>query len=372
MKINITKSLKIRWIITAAALALLLAAGISAKLSVGFANWYGENVYPILVGIFARISGIFPFSLAEFVIALAVLTCIFAIVYFIVQLIKRKDGRLKFLLSSVSTAAMVLSVVGAGFMYSCGINYYRTPFSEYSGIEIRPYTTDEARETLEYIIENTNRLIEVIELDENGQCAPPENIRAVTVEAMYSLAEEYPVLKSYFPQAKPVLASPLMCYTGIVGIFTPYTMEANYNTYDTPEKMGHTICHELSHLTGFMREDEANFISYLACRGSGEIYLEYSGYYSALGYMLNAYYKAVGYDEYAELLGTVDSRVYRQICLENEFWAKYDTPVAEVSSAVNDAYLKINDQSDGTKSYGRVADLIIGDYLLSAEAVQSK
>lgn len=365
MKITVNKSLKIRWIITAVALVLLLVAGISAKLSVGFANWYGENVYPILVGIFARISGLFPFSLAEIVITLAILTCLFAIVYFIVQLIRKKGRRLQFLLSSVTTVAMVLSIVGAGFMYSCGINYYRTPFSEYSGIEIRPYTADEVRETLVHIIENTNRLIDEVDLDENGQCVPPENLLNATTAAMYKLADGYPVLESYYPNAKPVLASPLMCYTGIVGIFTPYTMEANYNTRDTPEKMGHTICHELSHLTGFLREDEANFISYLACRGSGETYLEYSGYYSALGYMLNAYYKAVGYDEYVELLSTVDPRVYRQICLESEFWAQYDTPVAEVSSAVNDTYLKINDQSDGTKSYGRVVDLIIGEYLIS-------
>lgn len=364
MKIDVNKSLKIRWIITAAALVLLLAAGISAKLSVDFANWYGENVYPILVGIFARISGLFPFSLAEIVIVLAVFTCLFSIVYFIVQLIKRRGKRLKFLLSSVTTAAMVLSVVGTGFMYSCGINYYRTPFSEYSGIEIRLYTADEVRETLVYVIANTNRLIDEVELDENGQCILPENLLDAATAAMYNLAEEYPTLKSYYPNAKPVLASPLMCYTKIVGIFTPYTMEANYNTCDTPEEIGHTICHELSHLTGFMREDEANFISYLACRGSGDVYLEYSGYYSALGYMLNAYYKAVGYDEYVELLSTVDLRVYRQICLESEFWSQYDTPVAEVSTAVNDTYLKINDQSDGTKSYGRVADLIIGEYLM--------
>lgn len=360
---KVKKSLKVRWIITAVALVLLAAAGIAAKLSVGFENWYGDVIYPFLVGIFARISGIFPFSLAEIVVTLAVLTCLFAIIYFIVQLVRKKGQRLRFLLSSVSTAAMVLSLVGAGFMYSCGINYYRTPFSAYSGIDIRTYTTDEVRETLEYIIENTNRLIDEVELDENGQCVLPDNLRSVTVSAMYALAEQYPALSSYYPQAKPVLASPLMCYTKIVGIFTPYTMEANYNTCDMPEDIGHTICHELSHLTGFMREDEANFISYLACRGSGDKYLEYSGFYSTLGHMLNAYYKAVSYEEYVRIVGTIDARVYRQICLESEFWSQFDTPVAEVSNAVNDTYLKINDQSDGTKSYGRMADLVIGEYL---------
>ena len=40
----------------------------------------------------------------------------------------------------------------------------------------------------------------------------------------------------------------------------------------------HTICHELSHLKGFMREDEANFIGYLACIGSDSPDFRYSGY----------------------------------------------------------------------------------------------
>ena len=101
---KVKKSLKVRWIITAVALVLLAAAGITAKLSVGFANWYGDVIYPFLVGIFARISGIFPFSLAEIVVTLAVLTCLFAIIYFIVQLVRKKGQRLRFLLSSVSTA----------------------------------------------------------------------------------------------------------------------------------------------------------------------------------------------------------------------------------------------------------------------------
>ena len=37
------------------------------------------------------------------------------------------------------------------------------------------------------------------------------------------------------------------------------------------------MCHELSHICGFMREDEANFISYLACYHSSSTELRYSG-----------------------------------------------------------------------------------------------
>jgi len=42
----------------------------------------------------------------------------------------------------------------------------------------------------------------------------------------------------------------------------PFTFEANVNVDIPPYQIPSTMLHELSHLRGFMREDEANFISY--------------------------------------------------------------------------------------------------------------
>lgn len=43
----------------------------------------------------------------------------------------------------------------------------------------------------------------------------------------------------------------------LCGVYSPFTVEANYNG-DMPDyNVPHTLCHELSHLKGFMREDEA-------------------------------------------------------------------------------------------------------------------
>ena len=36
--------------------------------------------------------------------------------------------------------------------------------------------------------------------------------------------------------------------------------------------------------------------------------------------------------------------------------------MGEIADKVNDAYLKANDQADGTKSYGRVVDLLLAEY----------
>ena len=357
------KSLKVRWIISAVSLFLAAAAIIPAKLSTEFADWYAFSVYPVLQTVFSGISGIFPFSVGEIMVIAAAIAVLSGIIYFIIRMIKPKGGRLSFLHSSLATTVMSLSLVAVMFVYNCGINYYRSPFSAYSGITVEKYTREQVLEVLEYTIANVNLLCDEIQLDDNGSCVIPENYLDVTSEAMKKLSVQFPVLDSYYPHAKPVMLSKPWCYTKIVGVFTPFSMEANFNTCDTSESIGHTICHELSHLTGFMREDEANFIAYMACRESGNKYLEYSGYYHTMCQLLNAYHREVSGEEYARVISTLDPRAYNHIVLENKYWAQFDTPVAEVSGAINDTYLKVNNQTDGEKSYGRMIDLVIAEYM---------
>lgn len=361
------KSVKIRFITAAIALASAGLATFTASLSVDFANFYSFKIYPLIQSVFSFISGLFPFSLAEITVILLALAFVGFIIYSLIKLVKIiiKQERVKRFsaLSVLSSVALIISLIAFVFVFNCGINYYRSPFSAYSGLKIEKYTKEQVREVLEYTIVQVNTLVAEIELDENGLCVLPENHLYEESAAMQKLSEKYPSINAYYPHAKPVqFLSPLWCYTKIVGMFVPFTMEANYNTCDTSESIGHNICHELSHLSGFMREDEANFISYLACIGSDSAYLRYSGYFASANFLLNAYYPEVEYEEYVRVLSTLDSRAYHHICNSSEFWSQYDTPVAEVSSAINDTYLKANNQSDGTKSYGRMVDLVIADY----------
>ena len=57
-----------------------------------------------------------------------------------------------------------------------------------------------------------------------------------------------------------------MSYADIAGMYFPFTVESNINAdgpfFTIPATMGH----EMAHQCGFMREDEANFIGYLACK----------------------------------------------------------------------------------------------------------
>ena len=125
------------------------------------------------------------------------------------------------------------------------------------------------------------------------------------------------------------------------------------------------MCHELSHICGYMREDEANFISYLACIGSGEQDFAYSGTMLALIHSTNQLY-AVDPEGWSEVRELLSDGVRRDLAANSLYWAKYDTPVGDSASRVNDAYLKANDQQDGLKSYGRMVDLLIAFYRADA------
>ena len=126
----------------------------------------------------------------------------------------------------------------------------------------------------------------------------------------------------------------------------------------TDYNIPHTICHELSHLRGFMREDEANFIGYLACIGSEKEVFRYSGYLTGWVYAGNAL-AGQDIDSYRELYGKLLPQAAKDLRDNWEFWNRYEGKVAEVSNQVNDTYLKMNDQKEGVKTYGRMVDLML-------------
>ena len=186
---------------------------------------------------------------------------------------------------------------------------------------------------------------------------------------MEKLGEAYPALSGCYPVPKPVMVSWILAVQQLCGVYSPFTVEANYNWQMTGYNIPHTICHELSHLRGFMREDEANFIGILACTESDDAYFRYSGYLMAWVHAGNALAKA-DVESFYELHSQLCGRAVQDLQENNEYWDQYEGKVAEVSNQVNDTYLKLNDQKDGVQSYGRVVDLMLAMFLQNRQETQ--
>lgn len=332
-------------IIAAAGLMLLAAAAVgqlAARNIEGFAQWYSMHIYSLIVAVAGRIWGVAPVSVVEFgLYALAAVS-----VWYVVR--RRRQW------PSVAARAVFI-IGGAAFLYTfnCGINYYRSPFSGELDLELRDSSVEELRELCEYLVQKVN---------ETANGSSYEADWAVWGrDAMRNLGETYPALSGYYPRAKPVAVSWILSVQQLSGIYSPFTVEGNYNRAMTDYNIPHAICHELSHLRGFMREDEANFIGYLACIGSDKKMFQYSGYLTGWVYAGNALARQ-DMDSYRELHNRLLVQVTEDLRDNSEFWNQYEGKVAEVSNQVNDAYLKINDQKEGVKTYGRMVDLMLAWY----------
>lgn len=158
-----------------------------------------------------------------------------------------------------------------------------------------------------------------------------------------------------------MIVSELLSYQGLSGIYLPFTVEANYNGDMIPYNMPFTACHELSHLRGFMQEDEANFIAFLACIRDENIDFQYSGYMLGWTYCMNALYR-MDDESWREVRGLLDKAIEKDLLANNEFWDHYEGVVSEVSNQMNDLYLKANGESEGVQSYSRIVELIAAYY----------
>ena len=367
---------------TAAALLLVASAALmilSANVP-AFAEWYSRAGYPLAVNSIGRISGLFPFSVSEIGIYILLLAFFVTLVRMVVRLAGSRTGRETVATkpgiagqtagkkTGGSSAAIFVSwfsgvLLAAGilaFLYTacCGINYHRRSFSEEEGIVTYQYSADDLKEICLWLTEEVNVRADEVTRDAEGLLVLDASEQDGGVEAMRKLAGEFPSLAGYYPKPKALILSEILSYQGLTGIYLPFAVEANYNgdmsAYDKP----FTVCHELSHLRGFMEEQEANFIAFLACTGSERTDFQYSGYLSGWVYCMNALYRA-DYESWQEVRGMLDEKAEPDLTANNAFWDRYEGTISETAERINDTYLKANGQADGVQSYNRMVDLIV-------------
>ncbi|MCQ2386364.1 MAG: DUF3810 domain-containing protein, partial [Clostridia bacterium] len=181
------------------------------------------------------------------------------------------------------------------------------------------------------------------------------------VRAYDILAERYPFVSSLQVGTKPVYFSSLMSYTKITGVYMCLTGEANVNTSYPDYSTVFTAAHEMAHQRGIARENEANFVAFLACTESEEPYLRYAGYLNMLQYVSNALYQT-DKNKSMEIWNVCDPSVFWEYAAYNDVFDAYDKgPAGDIAEAVNDTYLQVMG-TGGTVEYGLVVNLAVSYY----------
>ena len=329
-----------------------------AKRSVTLADKINGGIAQTVRRFMATLTAPADFSIFEcIVISLFIIVPI--IIAVAVNRFKRREGRLRL----ISWLLAVIMLLLSGNTICLGFGYRTTPLRENLSLEYVEITEDRLAESLIYVRDQLNLLSLSIEYKEDGTSIgyDLDEVSEKLCLAFEDVSEEYKFFDNFESRVKPVKNGAAMTYLGISGIYTYYTGESNVNTAFPIAEMTYVAAHELSHQRGIMRENEANFMAYLVTTSSDDLYLNYAGYLSMYQYLASALYRT-NKDRYYEINLSLSSGPRGDIAEINRVILAYgDTFIADISSFVNDVFLKSSGTA-GVVTYGEVVKLTVAYY----------
>lgn len=257
------------------------------------------------------------------------------------------------------TAALAAATVYAGFCLTWGIGYNTDGFQEKSGIHARPSTAETLAEVTAYFAGNLAACADDVPRDESGVCTlDRQAVLNRSASALDVLCGEFPFLRAETGGAKGFACSRALSALRFTGFYFPFTGEPNVNMDSPAAFLPATVCHELAHQRGITAEEECNFIGILAAVRSEDTGYRYSGWLTGFGYLSNALYSA-DREAWQTIRDALPDTVVADLRADNAYWAQFRGVVSKVSDTVYDGFLKSNGDTDGSKSYGVVTDLLV-------------
>lgn len=345
-----------RWYI---ALAVFFAAYFALRTSRAAmtALWYGA-VLPAEQWL-GRLCGRLTLSVGEVLILTAVFCAILWLANVPRRIIAARGRRWGMALRLTLTAALAAATVYAGFCLTWGIGYNTDGFQEKSGIHARPSTAETLAEVTAYFAGNLAACADDVPRDESGVCTlDRQAVLNRSASALDVLCGEFPFLRAETGGAKGFACSRALSALRFTGFYFPFTGEPNVNMDSPAAFLPATVCHELAHQRGVTAEEECNFIGILAAVRSEDAGYRYSGWLTGFGYLFNALYSA-DREAWQVIRDALPDTVVADLRADNAYWAQFRGVVSKVSDTVYDGFLKSNGDTDGSKSYGVVTDLLV-------------
>jgi len=354
------------WVITAALNA-------AAFFIPGFATWHADHFMKFAVGSYGRLTGLVSFSVGEIMLTIAVFLAVCTVLGVILLIFMHRSALFRrFIKGLLKTDIAIITVVCLIMTLNCTMLYRAVPIDPNPSVETRQYTAEELLILRNHIVTKCNEYSQLVTRDEDGMAVYEGDFQESAKDAMLNISAIYPRLSGYYPDVKLMMYSSLMSQMYMEGYYFPFSMEANVNSKIYCVNDPEAFCHELSHLHGYIFEDEANFISFLACTNSGDDFMIYSGYMKVLNYVANAfapYASSMNEEQQASFAVTNELVDRDNIFLTSEMWEEVESgalisteTVSKASDAFTDTTLKLNGVSDGIASYSRVVGLLLEYY----------
>ncbi len=355
-KIDVKKKGKERIITIIALTFAIFLLMVLAHYPAAIEQYYSEGFYAFLCHILHIFFNVFPFSVGDILYILL----IGYFIYIIYRLIKR-TVKSQFKQAGILLLEIVIVLEGSIIIFYLfwGLNYFRPSAAERLNLNDTSYTTARLKAVTSMLIDSANACrarITPVDLSQDNSTIYKTAIQAVT-----RLSNDSVNFRTYYPNIKSSILSPVLSYIGTSGYYNPFTGEAQMN-YNIPFfERPFTACHEMSHQAGFGAEDEADFAGFLAGIASHDRLLRYSAYHLAVDELMHTLRSR---DSLAnnELKPRISAAVKGDFNTERAYWLSYQGRAGILSSIFYDRFLKANNQPRGLATYNRMVQLVMALY----------
>lgn len=332
-----------------------------AVISPGFAAWFNGSIGAFFRALLAHLTSWLPFSLAEILLYCVPVVVVLVAVY----AFKKRCATWKSTFVYIGCILSVCSIFFSLFVFGFGTGYHTPTLDQRLELSVGEVTVDDLYQTAKTLALAVNDAAKEVEFGEDSFSKMPYSrgeMNDKLLDAYDKLCDDYDFVQRLRSRIKPVIASEAMSYTHITGVYAYFTGEANLNVAFPDYTLPFTAAHELAHQRGIARENEANFIAFLVTSQSEDAYIRYCGYLNLFEYVFAALQRQDS-DMAKEIVNLLDRPVVDELVAYAAFFERYsDSVAADISDFVNDTYLKVNGNKEGTASYGLVVDLAVAYY----------
>ncbi len=335
-------------------------------------DFYIARIFPAVSDFWCSISGLADFSVGEVMIVMGITLLFAGLFSLILLMIFAKRSRRKILVCYGKFYGWILTWLFFILTFRFFILYQGTQMS--AKLEGISFQNSEVLDIYELLVNEANQAAQNVQRDDTGHfILSDENYMQEAKNCMTRLSEEFPQYKGVYPDAKPISHSYFFTQQGLLGIYFPFSMEANYNPVVYQINLPDTICHEFTHLKGNIFEDEAGYLAFRACLTSENPDFVYSGYINVLKWLdLDFGDDEAAWQRYDEISGNLSADVRTDLhsYVPEEYYTTHrheevipTAIVSDVADTVLDANLKVNGIPEGSASYHGLTALVLYYYI---------
>lgn len=322
-------------------------------------RFYSIGLYPLISHFLKFIFGWLPYSVGDILYGFFTGLLLWKLAKIIKAALKNEITKER--LKEVSYKAVIFMLqVYVLFNLLWGINYNRKGIVGQLGISVEKYSSADLKniDSLLLLKVNDRKMAAIRQ-------AAYETVDTVifnrAISAYQQAEKQYPFLQYQTVSLKKSMWGWLGNYLGFTGYYNPFTGEAQVNTTVPRFLQPFTTCHEIAHQLGYAKEDEANFVGYLAASASTDTFFHYSVYLDLFIYANRNLY-AVDSSAAKSFAKQLLPEVRADLKEWDKFNRQHRNPVEPVIHWMYGKYLEGNQQPLGVLSYDEVTGYLIAYY----------